>query len=140
MSARTIRSTSRTGGRRTRFCSNRLSGQCHSAGSGRDAFAEYGSGELNGVLGDQLEFTAASITGHVLVSVIFRLDMNDCGAMRAFAFVLAAVIPLVIVALGDLGQSLGFHNCVFGVLTRLACKTFRMTPWNFSQLRAVSAA
>ena len=71
--------------------------------SGGDALADHGGGELSDVLDNQLEFAVAGIAGHVLVAVIFRLDMDDGCAMRALAFVLGAVIPLVVVARGDFG-------------------------------------
>lgn len=101
------------------------------AGSGGDAFADHGGGELHGVLGDQLEFAAAGITGHVLVAVIFCLDVNHGCAMRALAFVLAAIIPLVVVALRYLGQRFGFGNGILCVLARFAGKAVRVPPWRF---------
>lgn len=60
--------------------------------------------------------------------------------MRAFAFVLAAVIPLVIVGLGDLSQRFGLRNGVFCVLARLTGEPVRMAPRCFRELRAVGAA
>lgn len=112
----------------------------HGVGSGGDAFADHCGGELSDVLGDQLEFAAAGIRGHVLVAVVFRLDVDDGCAMWALAFVLAAIIPLVVIALGDLGQGLRLRDGVFGVLAWFAGKAFRVAPRCFRKLRAVSAA
>jgi len=66
--------------------------------------------------------------------------VDDCGAVWALAFVLAAIVPLVVVALGNLGKRLRFGLRIFGVLAGLAGKTVRVTPWRFGELRAVSAA
>lgn len=83
---------------------------------------------------------AACIALHALVAVVLRLKVHDSGAVRAFAFVLAAIVPCVVVALGDLCQRLGFGLRIIGVLARLAGKAVRVAPWRFGELRSVSAA
>lgn len=109
-------------------------------GSGGDAFADHLVGEDDGMLGGQFELAAACIAVHALVAVVLRLKVHDSGAVRVFAFVLAAIVPFVVVALGDLCQRLGFGLRIFCVLAGLAGKAVRVTPWHFRQFSTVSAA
>lgn len=66
--------------------------------------------------------------------------MNHRRAVRALALTLMAVIPLVELRFGDLGQRFGLRNGVFCVLARLACEAVRMALWCFRKLQSVSAA
>ena len=109
-------------------------------GSGCDSFANYLGGEAHRVLSCQFEQAVAGIASHVLVAVVLGFNVDHGGAVRAFAFVQVAIIPLVIVGLGDPGQCCGLRNGVFCVLARFAGEAVRMTPWCFRELRAVSAA
>ena len=112
----------------------------HGAGSGRDALANHLGGEAHRVLDCQLEQAVAGVALHVLVAVILGFNVDHGGAVRAFAFVQVAIIPLVIVGLGDLGQRCGLRNGVFCVLARFTGEAVRMAPRCFCELRAVSTA
>lgn len=67
-----------------------------------DALANHFGGEAHRALGGKLEQTVAGVALHILVAVVLGFNVNDCGAMRALAFVLAAIVPLVVVGFSHL--------------------------------------
>ncbi|MNC57961.1 hypothetical protein D3C75_1076590 [compost metagenome] len=60
--------------------------------------------------------------------------------MRALAFVLVAIVPLVVVALGNLCQCCCFGLGILCILAGLAGPTIRVPPRYLSDLRPVNAA
>lgn len=103
-------------------------------GSGGDPLADHRGGEAHRVLGHQFETAVAGIALHFFIAVVLRFNVDDSGAVRALTLVLAAIIPLVVFALGDLCQCRGFGLGIFRILAGLAGPAIRVTPWRFCLL------
>lgn len=95
---------------------------------GCDAFADHSGGEGDGVFDLKLEITAASVAVHVLVAIVLCFDVDYGCAVRALAFVLGSIVPLVVVVFRDLGKCFGFGCSILTVLAWLADEAVRMTP------------
>jgi len=82
----------------------------------------------------QLEVAAAHVTLHLLVFMVFRLQVDGGRAVRAFALVLVLEVRVVVFSLGELGQGLGLGFGVDLCLARLTGASVRMPSRRFAQL------
>lgn len=105
-----------------------------------DAFADHYRGEGDAVFELEAEETAAGVAVHVFIAVVFSLHVDHRCAVRALALTLIAVIPLVVLILGDLCQRGGLRSGILTVLARRADKAVSSTPRGIRQRGPVRIA